>query len=699
MFQIKQFMREQALKILIIDGPRIDDLPPLVEGDHFAESLFLDASRAELLRLDFYPQSKSTKATADELRKEAQRTVCDGEYEAVVFFPPNFVDQLKEFRAQLLEQQAKRKTEQTLQGVPSPEIFYNTAQEKSQVAFHRVSAVLEQWMEAIGQQNLKDSKLPASAARPFAFSPTDVASEGHRDAAVWSKILPVVLLIWALTGAFYPAVDLCAGEKERGTLETLLSSPAERSEIVCGKLLTIMLFSMLTSILNLVSMGLTAWFVVGQMATMAPAPLGMPPLSVALWLLVALVPISALFSALCLALAALARSTKEGQYYLMPLILITMPLVILPMAPAVELTLGNSLIPVTGVVLLLRSVLEGNYLQELPYIIPVTAVTLGCCVLAIRWAVDQFNSESVMFRGAERLDLGLWLRHLIRDRGDTPTVGQALLCGILILTVRFFLTLSPKSLENFTDFAIAQSLYLLVGVAGPAILMALALTRRPGKTLLLRRPPWAALPVAVALALVMHPVVKALTSLVMQLYPVDPRLHDLESNLIGLLKDAQWWQMLLVLAAVPAVCEELAFRGFILSGLRHMGHKWQAIVISSLFFGITHLVIQQSLIASLVGVVIGYVAVQTGSLLPGILFHFVHNSIGLLAGHFVESPYRDWFLKVSPEGDYQFHWWVVLLAIVGAFGLLDWFRRLPDARSPEEKLQETIDQPAAHVAA
>ena len=79
-----------------------------------------------------------------------------------------------------------------------------------------------------------------------------------------------------------------------------------------------------------------------------------------LWLLMALLPIVALFSALSLALAAFARSTKEGQYYLMPLLLVTMPLVVLPMAPGVELNLGNSLIPVTGVVLLLRRLLEGH---------------------------------------------------------------------------------------------------------------------------------------------------------------------------------------------------------------------------------------------------------------------------------------------------------------------------------------------------
>ncbi len=61
----------------------------------------------------------------------------------------------------------------------------------------------------------------------------------------------------ALTGAFYPAVDLCAGEKERGTMETLLISPAKRSEIVLGKFFTVMLASILTAVLNLVSMGLT----------------------------------------------------------------------------------------------------------------------------------------------------------------------------------------------------------------------------------------------------------------------------------------------------------------------------------------------------------------------------------------------------------------------------------------------------------
>ena len=81
---------------------------------------------------------------------------------------------------------------------------------------------------------------------------------------------------------------------------------------------------------------------------------------------------------------------------------------------------------------------------------------------------------------------------------------------------------------------------------------------------------------------------------------------------------------------IPALCEELAFRGFILSGLRHLGHKWRAIFFSALLFGLTHGILQQSLIASLVGMVIGFLAMQSGSILPGMAFHVVHNALGVV---------------------------------------------------------------------
>ena len=142
--------------------------------------------------------------------------------------------------------------------VPQPEILFNSAREKSRIADRAVERVLNNWKAQVVRQNLLAGRVPENVARPFQVKPLDVAEPRQQEAVVWAKIVPFVLFIWALTGAFYPAVDLCAGEKERGTLETLLSSPALRSEIVWGKLLTVMTFSMATALLNLTSLGVTA---------------------------------------------------------------------------------------------------------------------------------------------------------------------------------------------------------------------------------------------------------------------------------------------------------------------------------------------------------------------------------------------------------------------------------------------------------
>ena len=225
-----------------------------------------------------------------------------GGYDAVVYFPPDFSERLKRFRDSLLKRnQPGPKSEPAAAEIPAPQIFWNSTNDKSQIAFRRVDQVVHHWQEAIAEQTLKDSNVPIAAAQPVKFADKDVAEPSQREAAMWSKILPFVLLIWALTGAFYPAIDLCAGEKERGTLETLLSSPAERSEIVAGKMLTVMLFSMATSILNLVSMGFTGLIVMGRIGALGKAlggGLGLPPWSAVVWMLLALVPVAALFSAL-----------------------------------------------------------------------------------------------------------------------------------------------------------------------------------------------------------------------------------------------------------------------------------------------------------------------------------------------------------------------------------------------------------------
>ncbi|MGA2797421.1 MAG: ABC transporter permease subunit/CPBP intramembrane protease [Thermoguttaceae bacterium] len=697
-FQLAQFLQAHPSRVLIVSAKELGNLPPLFENQQFAAQLFTDPDRADLLELHFAPdEPRGNIADKTDPLEDARRQVQAGQYDAALYFPPNFAERLGYFQQAIQERvrnpqgQNVTAAQENLLSMPKPEIIYSTANEKSQIAFTRLSEVLRQWTELIGKENLEAGGLPIETVRPFTLDSSDVARDSSfRGAAVWAKIMPMLLLLWTLTGAFYPAVDLCAGEKERGTLETLLSSPAQRSEIVLGKLLTIMLFSMVTAVLNLISVGFTMWVSLGHFKVLGP-----PPLLSAVWLLAALVPISALFSALCLALAAFARSTKEGQYYLMPLLLVTMPLVILPMSPGMELNLGNSLIPITGVMLLLRSLLEGHYLPALQYSPVVIGVTLAACMLAIRWAVDQFNSESVLFRESELLDLGLWLRHLLRDRKATPSVAVAVVCFIVILLVKYFLSFSMILPNDFNDFARMELITQLVVFLTPILLMTVVLTSNPLKTLLLNIPKWRTIPAALMLAVFLHPLANVLQSAFTQLYPVSEEMKNSLDKFSQILNQAGIWQLLLVIAFLPAICEELAFRGFILSGFRHIGRKWRAIVITACFFGVVHGIIQQSLLACLLGVVLGFLAVQSGSILPCIVFHLTHNSLALLNSRLTPAMFENIsgmgsLIVPGKNGGCTYTWSVVIFGALAGLSIMVWFGLLPYRKTPEEALQQAI---------
>ncbi len=709
-FQMIQFQTHKSMTVLVVGGGQLASSPtPLIEDSQFSPQLFYDGARgAELLKVEMAPDIEPS--SGDAVAK-ASRLVQAKQVDAALIFSPDFARRLEAYRmaihhdaAALKQAAARPEGSQNLKSqtsnlrtsnletpeIPRPRIIYSAANERSLMAYNRLTAALDRWTQEIGKTNLVAGGMPAEAVRPFEVDSSNLAGEStSKSTNTWARILPVMLLLWAMTGAFYPAVDLCAGEKERGTLETLLSSPAERSEIVLGKLLTIMAFSIVTAALNLTSVGVTGFLIFRQMENF-----GGPPLLSALWLTLALVPISALFSALCLALASFARSTKEGQYYLMPLMMLSMPMAVLPMTPGVELNLGNSLIPISGVVLLLKTVLEGSYLQALQYLPVVLAVTTVACWLAVRWAVEQFNTESVIFRESERFAVGLWFRHLRRDRGPTPSTAEGLFCGVIILVLSFICRSSIAPPAGFDGFARVTLVLQLAVILSPALLMAVMLTSNPRQTLLLRLPRWKMIPAAAVLAVAMHPFILALNSLIMRLYPIAPEMKRLVDELQTKFASANLGLLILCVAAVPAVCEELAFRGFILSGCRRLGNDGRAIFISAILFGAAHGFLQQSINACLLGIVLGYLAVRSGSLLPGVIFHFLHNAMTVL-GAKVTSEWIDRIpglgFVVQPGGDGPaYQWPVYLFGGLTSLAVLGWFTWFPEARTPEDVLQEAF---------
>lgn len=697
MLEVSQLSREYPVKVALLGSEHLPKTPPLVDASPAeaadAETPTTPGFAADLLeKADVEPdliELQLVKAGANPAEK-ARGLIHAEDVDAVLYLPAD------------LDARVQRAIQGGRGDAPTddinPYVYFSAARERSKIARSRVNRILSVWRDEVIRASLAARKVPAAATQPFVVQDDDLAEPQRRDAAMWSKILPFVVLIWSLTGAFYPAIDLCAGEKERGTLETLLASPADRGEIVWGKLLTVMLFSVATSLVNVVALTATGGFMVSQLAKASGGelPFGAPPLLALLWLLPAIVPMAATFSALSLAVAAMARSTREGQYYLMPLLLISLPLLVIPMLPAVELDLGTSLIPLSGVMLLLRALIEGDYLAAALHVVPVAAVTYFCVWLSIRWAIDQFNNEDVLFPASEQFDLGAWLSSLVQRRGDTPTVAESVFCGLLILIGRFFATLVMPAATDWTQFATTTLVVLIGLVAAPPLIMAVLLTRNPRQTLLLRWPSLSTLTAAAALAVAFHPIALWLGYLIQQLYPLHPdtaaKLESLESILTAA---PNAWALLGVLALAPAVCEELAFRGFILSGLRRLGHKWGAILISAALFGVAHGLLQQSISAAILGTILGYVAIKSGSLLPGVIFHLIHNGVLVLrppvtAEAIARQPWMDW-VYVEVDESYLYRWPVVVAAILCVAGLLWYLKSLPYDASPEEELQDALD--------
>jgi sodium transport system permease protein len=379
-----------------------------------------------------------------------------------------------------------------------------------------------------------------------------------------------------------------------------------------------------------------------------------------------LLPWSAFFSAVCLSIGAYARSTKEGQYYLMPLFLVTMPLIFLTLAPGVELNSFYSMVPVTGVALLMQRLLTSpGFDQPWLYFVSVMAPIGLYSWLALRWAIDQFQREEVLFREAERVDVRLWLRRLFRDKETRPTTGQALFCFGLLLALRWF----SESLGQDVSLLIRSGIVVAAFVAAPPIFMTLFLTTRPRQVLALRWPAWPYLAAAVLLV----PLVAWAVSLAYQF----PRLLELLRDRQALVEQAVnsggtsaiWWTCsILALALLTAAGKEIAFRGFIFAGLLKRMRPWPAILVSSFLFAAYHMNVFLLPPLFLLGIALGILALRSGSLLPGIFLHGICYALLLLG-----STWPALWDAAAQTGAGQYV--VTALCTVAAAALLWWQNR------------------------
>ena len=366
-----------------------------------------------------------------EARTESRRAVESGEYDAALDFPADFADRLAAYRRDIHRRSEAHGADRLLWAVdvadiPRPTIVYTTANERSRTAMVRLSTTLDRWTEAVGRRNLELSRIPAAVVRPFEVDTSERRrATAYQGAYLWSTILPVLLVVWALTGAFYPAVDLCAGESAARWRRCSPVPP--RSEIVLGKLLTVMAFSIATSMLNVLSVGVTGWLIFSRLHDFSP-----PPPLAPLWLTLALLPISALFGA-CRGPGRL-RPQHEGRPILPDPALVGQPAAGRHSDGLRGRTEpGHRAVPVTGIVLLLKNVLEGSSVQVLPLCAGRAGVTLAACWLAVRWAVRPVQLGGGDVPRRRTAGPWLWLRHRCATGSARPPSAAACSAALVVL--------------------------------------------------------------------------------------------------------------------------------------------------------------------------------------------------------------------------------------------------------------------------
>ncbi|HTC61704.1 MAG TPA: ABC transporter permease [Candidatus Saccharimonadales bacterium] len=251
------------------------------------------------------------------------------------------------------------------------------------------------------RENLQARNLPENLAHPFDILETNVAPPEKVGGAVLGGLVPYFIILLCLTGAMYPAMDLTAGEKERGTIETLLCSPVSRTHLVIGKFLTVLTASIATAILAITSMALS--FGVGkQMLFNITKRASDPALQITITgkglvsIFFVVLPLAVFFSAALLALSLFAKSFKEAQSYISPLMIVVVLPAIASLLPGVELTPTLALIPVLNTSLVSKEIIGGTFHWNLIALIFLSSSVYAGIAIAI--AVKLFQREDVLFR-------------------------------------------------------------------------------------------------------------------------------------------------------------------------------------------------------------------------------------------------------------------------------------------------------------
>jgi len=441
----------------------------------------------------------------------------------------------------------------------------------------------------------------------------NVASPEKEGGAMLGLALTPLLLLLMLSGGSIVAADAISGEKERGTLETLLTTAARRPDIVHSKLLTIVGFGLVVGVVNVLN--LLFYVVLGVVELPPTFAVDLSVLDLTI-VLVLIVPLTLLVAAALLLPSGYAKSYREYQIYFLPVFLAVLVPSLATLLPGIELRSAVAFVPIAGIGVAIQEVMVG---QRDWLFLPIAFLSTGGAAWGLARLAEATLSTERLITGGGRDESDI--------RGGAALFGRQVLGWFAGLWALFFTT----NLWFGDDLGLRGQVVVNLGVIflGGSIVM----IRRYGlplrDTLSLRSPhpaAWLATlvgaPSALAVAMGLSQLVNA------YVFPVPEQMLEAFGDVM-LGQEIPFWQLLLFVAVAPGILEEIAFRGVLFAGLRRWMKPLPMVLLGGLIFGLFHVSLFRIIPTAYLGVVLGAVVVLTGSIYPAMLWHFLNNAVAV----------------------------------------------------------------------
>jgi sodium transport system permease protein len=259
----------------------------------------------------------------------------------------------------------------------------------------RLESVIDSFKASTLAARITAKKLDVQFSEPIAANPVNLSSDQEVIGKYAGGILPYFFIIFCFIGCMYPAIDMFTGEKERGTIETILTAPVSRAQILLGKLSVIVMAGLLSAILAMV----------GLFGSLQLVDLGPEVKQVAediftigffVQLLLMLIPLTIFFAGIMIPITVYAKSFKEAQSIITPLNIAVMLPVIIGFLPGIELTAITAIIPVVNITLCTKEIVAGTLDYGLFAMVLISLLVYAS--VACYFSFRQFGNEKNVLR-------------------------------------------------------------------------------------------------------------------------------------------------------------------------------------------------------------------------------------------------------------------------------------------------------------